>query len=88
MRKLFIQFYLLLIASFLLVTLLVGGIYKLTAERSSEKSLTDLMDSVMTLLERELTEFAQENWPQQLASLDLDLSFPVHIEYLRRSAVG
>ncbi len=81
MRKLFIQFYLLLMASFLLVTLLVGGIYKLTAERSSEKSLTDLMDSVMTLLERELAEVPQENWPQQLASLDLDLSFPVHIEY-------
>jgi two-component system sensor histidine kinase RstB len=80
MRKLFIQFYLLLIASFLLVTLLVGGIYKLTAERSSEKSLTDLMDSVMTLLERELTDVPQENWPQQLASLDLDLSFPVHIQ--------
>jgi two-component system sensor histidine kinase RstB len=82
MRKLFIQFYLLLIASFLLVTLLVGGVYKLTAERSSEKSLTDLMDSVMTLLERELTGIPQEKWPQQLASLDLDLSFPVHIEYL------
>jgi two-component system, OmpR family, sensor histidine kinase RstB len=81
MRKLFIQFYLLLIASFLLVTLLVGGIYKLTAERSSEKSLTDLMDSVMTLLERELAEVPQESWPQQLAQLGLDLSFPVHIEY-------
>jgi len=83
MRKLFIQFYLLLIASFLLVTLLVGGIYKLTAERSSEKSLTDLMDSVMTLLERELAEVPQENWPQQLAQLGLDLSFPVHIEYTK-----
>ncbi len=82
MRKLFIQFYLLLIASFLLVTLLVGGIYKFTAERSSEKSLTDLMDSVMTLLERELTGIPQENWPQQIVSLDLDLSFPVNIEYL------
>lgn len=83
MRKLFIQFYLLLIASFLLVTLLVGGIYKLTAERSSEKSLTDLMDSVMTLLERELTDIPQQNWQQQLASLDLDLSFPVHIQKMQ-----
>lgn len=80
MRKLFIQFYLLLMASFLLVTLLVGGVYKLTAERSSEKSLTDLMDSVMTLLERELTDVPQDQWQQQLATLDLDLSFPVHIE--------
>lgn len=79
MRKLFIQFYLLLIASFLLVTLLVGGFYKFTAERTSEKSLTDLMDSVMTLLEGELADIPQSAWPEQLAKLDFNLSFPVNI---------
>ncbi len=80
MRKLFIQFYLLLIVSFVLVALVVGGLYKLTAERSSEKSLTDLMDSVMTLLEHELDNQPEDNWPQQIAKLDLDLSFAVRIE--------
>ncbi len=83
MRKLFIQFYLLLIVSFILVTLVVGGIYKLTAERSSEKSLTDLMDSVMTLLEHELDNQPEDSWPQQIARLDLDLSFKVRVEKIQ-----
>ncbi len=83
MRKLFIQFYLLLIVSFISVTLVVGGIYKLTAERSSEKSLTDLMDSVMTLLEHELDNQPEDSWPQQIARLDLDLSFKVRVEKIQ-----
>ncbi|WP_264629247.1 hypothetical protein, partial [Candidatus Symbiopectobacterium sp. NZEC135] len=33
MRKLFVQFFLLLFASFVVMTLLVGLVYKMTAER-------------------------------------------------------
>ncbi len=83
MRKLFVQFYLLLIASFLVVTLMVGGIYKLTAERNSEKSLTSLMNSIMLLLEHELSNVPQEQWPQHLANQDLDLAFNVRIEQIQ-----
>lgn len=83
MRKLFVQFYLLLIASFLVVTLMVGGIYKLTAERNSEKSLTSLINSIMLLLEHELSNVPQKQWPQHLANQDLDLAFNVRIEQIQ-----
>lgn len=83
MRKLFIQFYLLLIVSFLIVTMLVGGIYKLTAERSSDRSLTDLMGSIMVLLERELPEIPVTEWPDKIETEDLGLSFAVRIEKIQ-----
>lgn len=39
MRKLFIQFYLLLFVCFLVMALLVGLVYKFTAERADRKSV-------------------------------------------------
>lgn len=45
MKKLFIQFYLLLFACFLVMTLLVGLVYKMTAERAGRQSMNDLMAS-------------------------------------------
>ena len=43
MKKLFVQFYLLLFVCFLVMTLLVGLVYKFTAERAGRQSLDDLM---------------------------------------------
>ena len=43
MKKLFIQFYLLLFVCFLVMSLLVGLVYKFTAERAGKQSLDDLM---------------------------------------------
>ena len=37
MKKLFVQFYLLLFVCFLVMTMLVGLVYKFTAERFNEK---------------------------------------------------
>ena len=45
MKKLFIQFYLLLFVCFLVMSLLVGLVYKFTAERAGKQSLDDLMNS-------------------------------------------
>lgn len=43
MKKLFVQFYLLLFVCFLVMTMLVGLVYKFTAERAGRQSLDDLM---------------------------------------------
>lgn len=43
MRKLFVQFYLLLFVCFLVMAMLVGLVYKVTAERAGRQSMDDLM---------------------------------------------
>ena len=47
MKKLFVQFYLLLFVFFLVMTMLVGLFYKFTAERAGRQSLDDLMKSAL-----------------------------------------
>ena len=54
MKKLFIQFYLLLFVCFLVMSLLVGLVYKFTAERAGKQSLDDLMNSSLYLMRSEL----------------------------------
>ncbi|GAB7268211.1 hypothetical protein DZJ_47700 [Dickeya ananatis] len=63
MKKLFIQFFLLLFASFLVMTLLVGLVYKVTAERAGRQSMDDLMKSSLYLIRNELRSIP----PQRVA---------------------
>ena len=85
MRKLFIQFYLLLVGCFLLMALLIGTIYALTAERAMDKSLDDLMQGALSMLRSELRHTPQEQWQQKLAETDSPLSFDIAIEPLQKS---
>lgn len=56
MKKLFVQFYLLLFVCFLVMTMLVGLVYKFTAERAGRQSLDDLMKSSLYLMRSELRD--------------------------------
>lgn len=85
MRKLFIQFYLLLVGCFLLMALLIGAIYMLTAERAMDKSLDDLMQGALSLLRSELRHTPPEQWQQALSNSDSPLSFDIAIEPLEKS---
>ncbi|MDU7837612.1 MAG: two-component system sensor histidine kinase RstB [Pantoea sp.] len=80
MRKLFIQFYLLLFVCFLVMALLVGLVYKFTAERAGRQSMNDLMASSLYLIRSELREIPPRDWNKTIKSLDLGLSFDLHIE--------
>ncbi len=80
MKKLFIQFYLLLFACFLVMTLLVGLVYKMTAERAGRQSMNDLMASSLYLMRSELREIPPRDWNKTIDNLDLNLSFKLHIE--------
>ncbi len=84
MRKLFIQFYLLLFVCFLVMTLLVGLVYKFTAERAGRQSMNDLMASSLYLIRSELREIPPRDWNKTIKSLDLGLSFDLHIEPLSK----
>ena len=84
MKKLFIQFYLLLFICFLVMTLLVGLVYKFTAERAGRQSLDDLMKSSLYLMRSELREIPPRDWNKTIKELDLNLSFKLRIEPLNK----
>lgn len=83
MKKLFVQFYLLLFVCFLVMTMLVGLVYKFTAERAGRQSLDDLMKSSLYLMRSELREIPPHDWARTLKELDLNLSFDLRIEPLK-----
>ena len=83
MKKLFVQFYLLLFVCFLVMTMLVGLVYKFTAERAGRQSLDDLMKSSLYLMRSELREIPPHDWAFTLKELDLNLSFNMRIEPLK-----
>ena len=83
MKKLFVQFYLLLFVCFLVMTMLVGLVYKFTAERAGRQSLDDLMKSSLYLMRSELREIPPHDWARTLKELDLNLSFDLHIEPMK-----
>ena len=82
MRKLFVQFFLLLFVCFLVMAMLVGLVYKVTAERAGRQSMDDLMKSSLYLMRSELREIPLKDWNKTIATLDLNLSFKLHIEPL------
>lgn len=84
MRKLFIQFYLLLFICFLVMTLMVGLVYKFTAERAGRQSMDDLMKSSLYLMRSELREIPPRDWNKTISHLELNLSFKLHIEPLSK----
>ncbi|EMW2234668.1 two-component system sensor histidine kinase RstB [Enterobacter hormaechei] len=83
MKKLFVQFYLLLFVCFLVMAMLVGLVYKFTAERAGRQSLDDLMKSSLYLMRSELREIPPHDWARTLKELDLNLSFDLRIEPLK-----
>ncbi len=80
MKKLFVQFYLLLFVCFIVMTMLVGLVYKFTAERAGRQTLDDLMKSSLYLMRSELREIPPHQWANTLKELDLNLSFNLRIE--------
>ncbi|QUG75764.1 two-component system sensor histidine kinase RstB [Erwinia sp. E602] len=84
MRKLFIQFYLLLFVCFLVMAMLVGLVYKFTAERAGRQSMDDLMKSSLYLMRSELREIPPRDWNKTIENLDLNLSFKLHIEPMNK----
>ncbi|ELM3657377.1 two-component system sensor histidine kinase RstB [Edwardsiella piscicida] len=82
MRKLFIQFYLLLFVCFLVMAMLVGLVYKVTAERAGRQSMDDLMKSSLYLIRSQLREIPPRDWNKTIDKLDWNLSFQFHIEPL------
>lgn len=76
MRRLFIQFYLLLIGCFTLAILLVGVVYQVTAERAGDRYLERMMQGSLGLLTGELARTPPERWPDRLAEQSSQFTLP------------
>lgn len=59
------------------MTMLVGTVYKFTAERAGRQSLDDLMKSSLYLMRSELREIPRD-WSNTLKELDLNLFRSAH----------
>ncbi|WP_024301351.1 two-component system sensor histidine kinase RstB [Pseudogulbenkiania sp. MAI-1] len=80
MRRLFVQFYLLLMACFLGAVLLIGAVYKQAVDKVGERYLSDLLVASLSLIQSELKDVPPEQWSGTLAKLDHGLTFPLKIE--------
>lgn len=80
MRRLFIQFYLLLMVCFLGAVLLIGGVYQQAVNKVGDRYLSDLLGASLSLIQSELKGVPPARWPATLAKLDHGLSFPLKIE--------
>ncbi|TIC78659.1 two-component system sensor histidine kinase RstB [Crenobacter intestini] len=80
MRKLFVQFYLLLVGCFLTVVLLIGSVYGRVVDSASDRYLSDLLTASLTLITSELGNVPPERWSAELAAAGQRLSFPLRIE--------
>lgn len=82
MRRVFIQFYLILVGFFVAVIVCLGLFYKKAIDDVSENYLGDLLTTVLTLIEQDLQTHPQEEWPLILKNLHLDTDFDLDIDPL------
>ncbi|MDF0607165.1 two-component system sensor histidine kinase RstB [Neisseriaceae bacterium TC5R-5] len=80
MRRLFVQFYLLLIISFLLAIFMVGIVYKQAVDNIGERYLSDLLRTTLSLIEADLRGVPQDRWSETLTNTDHDFTFRVKVE--------
>jgi two-component system sensor histidine kinase RstB len=80
MRRLFIQFYLLLMTCFLVAVLLVGAVYKQAVDDVGERYLSDLLRTTLSLIEADLRGVPEDRWSETLANSDHGFTFRVKVE--------
>lgn len=80
MRRVFIQFYLLLVGFFIAVIACLGLFYKKAIDDVSESYLGDLLATVMSLIEQDLQTRPPEQWPLILKNEQIDTDFNLQIE--------
>ena len=77
MRRLFIQFYLLLIGCFTLAILLIGLVYQVSAERAGDRYLERMMQGSLGLLTGELARLPPEHWATRTGEQSRQLNLPL-----------
>lgn len=82
MRRIFIQFYLLLFVCFSATALTLGLVYRQTVEETGTRYLHALFRSTLILLENTFADVPVSEWSTELQSLHREFPTPVNIEPL------
>lgn len=88
MRRLFIQFYLLLIGCFGLAILLIGLVYQVSAERAGDRYLEHMMQGSLGLLTGELARLPPERWPERMGEQSRQLNLPLQTGVLNKQPLA
>ncbi|WKE64613.1 two-component system sensor histidine kinase RstB [Gallaecimonas kandeliae] len=88
MRRLFIQFYLLLMAGFMAAALLIGALYQGTAERASNRYLEGLVQDFLDRFSQELSTLPQAQWPGRMQDFSRQLGLSMHSAALAGQPLG
>jgi len=80
MRRLFIQFYLLLVVCFVAAVMLVGAVYKQAVDDVGERYLSDLLRTTLSLIEADLHGIPEDRWSETLNTSNHDFTFKVTVE--------
>ena len=82
MRRIFIQFYLTLVISFIGAIALAGAIYGQVVDKVSDHYLNDIFRATVSLLQTTLSEEPVDQWNARLDTLGLSLPYPIKVEPL------
>lgn len=82
MRRIFIQFYLTLVISFIGAIALAGAIYGQVVDKVSDRYLNDIFRATVSLLQTTLREEPVDQWNARLDTLGLSLPYPIKVEPL------
>ncbi len=80
MRKLFFRFYLTVVVSFLISVLVIGSIYKNVVRETNNRYLTDIFETSLYLIERELSDYPEAEWRDAINNIRNRIPVPVQIE--------
>lgn len=80
MRRLFLRFYLTLVICFLLSYLVIGAIYKQLIDRTNQRYLTDIFQTTITIIERELGDLPLSLWHDTVSQIADKIPLPVQVE--------
>lgn len=87
MRKMFIQFYLLLISCFLVAVALAGLVYQEINRKNGNEVETLLVRNALTLVANHLQDLPASSWPHALGEINPLLDFPVSLVAVARIEV-
>ena len=79
LRRWFLRFYGVHIATFMLALMVVGSVYSEFLDRTSSHLLEDLFSVTLRHLESELHDLPKDSWPGAIRRYQIQMGIPVHV---------
>ena len=82
MRQVFLRFYFTVVVCFLFAAILIGSAYKQLVDRANQRYLTDIFQTAISIIERELGDLPPSLWHDEVARITDKIPVPVQVESL------